>query len=148
MSKAVHNLLKVLCKQILKDPTKKPLMTFRDYSCRFVKRNEIPKSDTMFIPPFHNDCVGSCLMWKFYMPFMLEFITDKLWDNSTKYEIKLLKLNNFHLEEQTCKPLDKIIDFFKKLHCRLNTIKHVSRAKEIHVHLFSDYFGQVQIHTR
>lgn len=51
MSKAVHNLLKVLCKQILKDPTKKPLMTFRDYSCRFVKRNKIPKSDTMFIPP-------------------------------------------------------------------------------------------------
>lgn len=38
-------------------------------------------------------------MWKFYMLFMFEFIIDKLWDNSIKYEIKLLKLNNFYLEE-------------------------------------------------
>lgn len=38
-------------------------------------------------------------MWKFYMLFMFEFIIDKLWDNSIIYEIKLLKLNNFYLEE-------------------------------------------------
>lgn len=38
-------------------------------------------------------------MWKFYMLFMFEFIIEKLWDISIKYEIKLLKLNNFYLEE-------------------------------------------------
>lgn len=81
---------------------------------------------------------------KFYTPFMLEFITDKLWDNSTKQKIKFLKLNTYHLEEQTCKPLDKIIDFVLKLHCRLNTIKHVSMTKKIHVHLSWDYFGQAR----
>lgn len=78
---------------------KKLLMIFRDYLCCFVKRNEILKLDIMFIFFFYNDCVGLCLMWKFYMLFMFEFIIDKLWDNSIKYEIKLLKLNNFYLEE-------------------------------------------------